>query len=706
VQAILIVEDSRTQADVLRLTLEGAGYRVDCAPDALAGWEQIQKHDFDLVISDILMPGMSGYELCRRIKQSAKAALPVLLLTSLSEPQDIIEGIACGADSFVTKPYQPEVLLGRIRSLFANQAGRGDPKVKVGLQVTFLGRTFTVHSGREQILDLLLATCEEIVRTNGALRQSQLELAAAKHQLEHMNSLLEARARLSEEKYHGLLEQANDAILLLDMTGRIIEVNCRAEALLGRGRHRLLGRPYTELLPGAEAEPTRAALEQLLSGRAVSADNVPLRRIDNRSVFVDLSASAVTVGAERIAVVIAHDASGRHQLEQQLRQAQKMEAIGRLAGGVAHDFNNLLTIINGYAELLRNRMAASEPGWPMLDEIVKAGQRAANLTRQLLSFSRQQVIAPRVVDVNAVLADMGQLVSRLIGEDVTLTILPEPGLGPVKADPGQLEQVVMNLVVNARDALPHGGRITIETRSVEFDAAYARKHGDVRPGPYVMLSVTDTGTGMTAEVKAQLFEPFFTTKANDKGTGLGLATVYGIVKQFGGHIEVYSEVGLGSTFKVYMPRQSQPLDALSVHRRSTILPRGHETLLLVEDEEAVRALARFVLRDCGYTVIEARHGEEALRLAEQHAHIDLLVTDVVMPKVSGADLARQLRDKRPGLRVLYLSGYTTDAVVHHGVLEQAAHFLQKPFTPAALAQKVREVLDRPADSSAGAAAKG
>lgn len=697
VRRILVVEDSPTQADLLRLTLEAEGYVVESVPDAEQGFERVRNADFDLVISDVVMPGQSGYDLCRRIKDDAGTGqVPVLLLTSLNDPQDIIDGIACGADSFITKPYKTEALLARIHYLFANLARRAEGKLKLGLEVTFLGRTFTVTSGREQILDLLIATCEEIVRTNRELRASQVELAAAKAQLERNNSLLEARARLSEDKYHGLMEQANDAIFLLDMTGRVLEVNRRTETLFGRPRLRLVGRLYTELLPAADSDRTREAFEQLLAGSAVTADNVALRRVDGRATYVDLSATAVMVGTEQLALVIAHDASTRHSLEQQLRQAQKMEAVGRLAGGIAHDFNNLLTIINGYGELLRNRLSADDPGSPMIGEIVKAGQRAATLTRQLLAFSRQQVIAPRVLDLNIVIADMSQMVARLIGEDVVLTTLLAPEPAHIKADPGQVEQVLMNLVVNARDAMPQGGRVTIETRLVKLDDQYMRLHPQVHAGTYVYLGVSDTGCGMTPEIKARLFEPFFTTKEIDKGTGLGLATVYGIVKQAGGHIEVYTEPGLGSKFKLYFPWMAPAQADRGAAGPAAAPPRGHETILLVEDEEAVRALSRFVLLDSGYTVLEARHGEDALRLAEEHqGPLHLLVTDVVMPKVSGSELARRLRLVRPGLRVLYLSGYTSDAVIHHGVQEEGAAFLQKPFTPRALAQKVREVLDAP-----------
>ena len=380
--------------------------------------------------------------------------------------------------------------------------------------------------------------------------------------------------------------------------------------------------------------------------------------------------------------------------EEQLRQSQKVEAIGRLAGGIAHDFNNLLTIINGYTELLLGRIPAEDRMSRDINEIRKAGQRAASLTRQLLAFSRKQILEPKVLDLNTIVVDLEKMLRRLIGEDIELIISPAADLRRTKADPGQIEQVIMNLVVNARDAMPQGGKLTLETANVDLDDAYAARHVGVRAGAYILLAVSDTGCGMDREAMAHIFEPFFTTKGPGKGTGLGLATVYGIVKQSGGTIEVLSQPGQGSTFQIYLPRVEEteatsPTDAPAPRHIG-----GSETILLVEDAEDVRDLARDILGLMGYNLMTASNPVEAIQVSQDHSGvIHLLLTDVVMPGMSGRQLADRLVADRPGLKVLFMSGYTDNAIVHHGVLDPGTAFVQKPFTPDSLSRKVREVLD-------------
>ncbi len=382
------------------------------------------------------------------------------------------------------------------------------------------------------------------------------------------------------------------------------------------------------------------------------------------------------------------------QLETQFLQSQKMEAVGQLAGGIAHDFNNLLTIITGYSQLILDRLSSGDGLREKVEEIKKAADRAASLTRQLLAFSRRQVLQPQVVDLSHVVANLDKMLRRLIGEDIDLVALCPPGVGRVKVDPGQIEQVILNLAVNARDAMPQGGKLTIETANVELDESYAGNHVAVKTGPYVMLAVSDTGHGMDRETQARIFEPFFTTKEQGKGTGLGLSTVYGIVKQSGGNVWVYSEPGKGATFKIYLPRVVEaPQPKFEVKPPEAGL-RGTETILLVEDEAAVRLLVRGTLEQNGYDVLDAGSGAEALVMAnERKQPIHLLVTDVVMPGMSGREAAQQVTLAHPETRVLYMSGYTDDAVVRHGVLESSAAFVQKPFTPDSLLRKIREVLD-------------
>ena len=438
-------------------------------------------------------------------------------------------------------------------------------------------------------------------------------------------------------------------------------------------------------------------MSNLLSGQ--EAGLAVLQRRLEREHRVRLEAEAIAERSLRELYekqqALVQETAERQRLEQQFLQAQKMEVIGQLAGGVAHDFNNLLTVILGYSELLLSGNVAAESSHGLIEEIMKAGNRAAGLTHQLLAFSRQLVLAPKVLDLNLIVRDTEKMLGRLIGENITLTSTLHPTLYRVKVDPGQIGQVIMNLAVNARDAMAGGGTLTIETFNVDLDQTFEQLRPEFKPGRYVLLAVSDTGCGMDEATKARIFEPFFTTKAPGKGTGLGLATVYGIVKQSGGFVYVYSEPGIGSTFKIYLPAVEEGLSLDQPAFGSSKPMTGTETLLLVEDEDAVRMFARNALEMYGYTVLEASSGEEALRIYEQHEGlIHLLVTDVVMPEMTGRQLAEGLAKSKPSLKVLYLSGYTPDTVVRHGVSEGDTAFLQKPFTPLSLAQKVREALDQ------------
>ncbi len=504
----------------------------------------------------------------------------------------------------------------------------------------------------------------------------------------------EEALRASEGRYRLLFEQNLAGVYRATLGGHFLDCNESFARILGySSSEELMSHRPLEVYPSPGDR--EAFIERLKVERALTNFESCLRRKDGGPVWVLENASLIedVDGTPALVQGTLIDITERKQLEDQLRQSQKMEAVGRLAGGVAHDFNNLLTIISGYSQLLLERLSPGDRLRANVEEIRKAGERAASLTRQLLAFSRQQVISPQILDMNAVVASMEKMLTRLIGEDIELVTVQGPNLGGVKADPGQIEQVILNLAVNSRDAMPQGGKIILETANVELDEAYSRGHYSVRPGSYVMLAVSDTGIGMDAETMSHIFEPFFTTKEKGKGTGLGLAMVYGIVKQSGGCIWVYSEPGRGTTFKIYLPRVERPVQAAEPAKAGAELASGSETILLVEDEEAVRSLVRGVLESNGYAVLEASRPEEALDICERHkAPIQLMLTDVVMPQMSGRELADRLVAIHSETKILYMSGYTDNSIVRNGVLEEGIPFLEKPFTPEALTRKVREVL--------------
>src|SRR5437763_3989386 len=507
-----------------------------------------------------------------------------------------------------------------------------------------------------------------------------------------------ATLRATEASFATLVEYAPVGIYRSSPEGRFLSVNAAVVRMLGYETA-----PEVLNLDMAQDVYADAAERQRLVERAaisdVQADNVDAtgERRDGRLLTVQLSVRAVRNAAGRVDYyeTFVRDVTDQRRLQQQVLQSQKMEAVGRLAGGVAHDFNNLLTVITSYSDLVLEGLAPGDAKRDDLEQVRKAADGAAALTRQLLAFSRQQVVEPRVVSLNTVVEGLQKILRRVIGEDIEVTIALAPDLESVRADVGQLEQVLMNLVVNARDAMPTGGRLTVETANVEHDPEYARDREAAAVRRFAMLAVTDTGCGMDEATKARIFEPFFTTKETGKGTGLGLATVYGIVKQAGGFIWVYSEPGQGTSFKIYLPAVDATAERTTA-AATTPAPRGTETVLLVEDAAAVRAVTKQILERQGYTVLEAPDGEAGLRLAQRHRGvIHLLLTDVVMPRVGGRELAEQLARLRPDVKVLYASGYTDDSVVRHGILESGTAYLQKPFSPESLARKVRDVLDAP-----------
>ncbi|MBZ5702908.1 MAG: PAS domain S-box protein [Acidobacteriia bacterium] len=506
----------------------------------------------------------------------------------------------------------------------------------------------------------------------------------------------EEALRLSEANFRSVVEDAPYGIYRASMNGQLLHVNPALQTMLGYATPGELLQANLETDIYRYPEEYQRLKDLFARAEELKDVEVEWKRKEGAPITVRCSGRCLkdASGAAAHFEVFAEDVTERRVLERQLRMAQKMEAVGRLSGGIAHDFNNLLGVIIGYSQVLKRELGPGSPLYGHTEEVEKAGQRAATLTRQLLAFSRQQVLTPAVLNLNALVSDMEKMLPRLLGEDVVVTTALDPGLGRVKADQGQIEQVIMNLAVNARDAMPQGGQLKVETANAEFDETFVRQHPGAKCGQYVMLSVTDTGVGMDAETQAHIFEPFFTTKELGKGTGLGLSTVYGVVKQSGGYITVDSAPGKGAAFKVYLPHveeQAKVEAPKSVPDRSL---RGGETVLLVEDEDPLRKLVQSFLEANGYRVLPAPNGEKALEAAAQHpAPIQLLLTDVVMPGMNGRVLAERLVARQPGMKVLYMSGYTDSFIAGHGVLKPGTHLLHKPFMEEALIRKIREVLD-------------
>jgi two-component system cell cycle sensor histidine kinase/response regulator CckA len=526
------------------------------------------------------------------------------------------------------------------------------------------------------------------------LRRKVAELEGFKTRCEQLEkSLQQSNLEEALNWQKAIFEGSRDAILISDIESRIVDVNEAASKLTGYSKEELLKMRASDLqekMNFAEFEDIR---DRLLTGDEVQGEAAILTK-DGTKIDIEYRNLQVMISGVPHIHSTARDITAQKRLEAQFLQAQKMEAVGALAGGVAHDFNNLLTVIKGYTEMLLEDLAPDDPKRVDLECVEKAGQQAASLISQLLAFSRKQILQPEILNLNETVAEVSAMLRRLIGENIELGAITQPDLGLINADPVQIQQIIINLAVNARDAMPDGGKLTIETANARLDEDYARGRSIIKEGPYVMLAISDNGMGMDAATQARIFEPFFTTKVRGKGTGLGLSTVYGIIKQSNGFIWVYSEPGKGTTFKIYFPRAADGSARVIAQVKSGSKSRGSETVLVVEDEAPVRALAGRILRNNGYTVLEAAESVEALRIAREYGRdIHLVLTDVVMPGMSGRELACKLEALKPGIKALYISGYTDEAIVHHGILDSNVAFLQKPFTTDGLAHKVREVIE-------------
>ena len=634
---VLIVEDSEDDTQLLLHELRRGGYdpmheRVD---SATAMEQALAGQQWDMVIADYSIPNFSSMAALALLKEQGHD-LPFIIVSGTITEETAVGTMKAGAHDYLLK--------GNLKRLI--------PAI-------------------------------------------ERELREAKSRRERRRA--EEALRESEKRLQAILDNSPAIIFLKNTEGRYLYVNPQFAKLTPLTREQILGKTDDEIFLPAQAAAFRADdLKVLQAGVALEFEEVADQQDGPHTSIVSKFPLRNAEGKVYAICAIATDITERKSLEAQLRQSQKMEAIGQLAGGIAHDFNNLLTVINGYSELMLLSLPVEHPHCATFEQIRQAGEKASRLNRQLMAFSRQQVLQPKVLDLNAVVANIDTMLQRVIGEDIDLLTILSPGLASVKADPGQIEQVLMNLLVNARDAMPAGGRLTIETADVVLDTDYARTHVAVNPGRYVMLAVSDNGCGMDAETQARIFEPFFTTKELGKGTGLGLSTVYGIVKQSGGNIGVYSEPGRGTTFRIYLPRIEEAAEAVEPGKAREQLPRGSETILLVEDEAGVRTLAKTILQTHGYTVLDAAQGKDAFLLSGQHEGlIHLMVTDMVMPEMSGREVAERLKPLRPNMKVLFMSGFTDKAMVHHEELDQGMAFLQKPFTPQTLARKVREVLDAP-----------
>ena len=586
--------------------------------------------------------------------------------------------------------YTAEEVMGRsVAFLFPPESGgelEGNLRRTRSGEVIHRAETVRVHKdGREVVVSLTISPIRDAqgnIQGASTIARDMTERRAAQQALEN-----------SENRYRLLFENNPQPMWVYDQeTLAFLTVNETAVHNYGYSREEFLRMTLKDIRPAED-------VEKLLEATAFPITELNRegpwrhRKKDGQIISVEITEHPLVYEGRPGALVMATDITERLRLEEQFRQAQRLESVGRLAGGVAHDFNNLLTVINGYSEMLLTEAAAKGEPSAELQEIRGAGDRAAALTAQLLAFSRRQLIQPSVININTVVQDTERMLSRLIGEDIELVMRLAPDLGLVEADTGQIQQIVMNLAINSRDAMEDGGTLLIETSNILLDESYRATHPELRPGPHVMLAITDTGSGMSPAVRARLFEPFFTTKELGKGTGLGLATVYGMVKQSGGWIWVYSEPNRGTTFKIYLPRTDKAAATRKPVSKSPL--RGHETILVVEDEAEVRKLALAGLSDFGYTVHGASTGREAIDFCREFSGvIDLVLTDVIMTDMNGREVARRIGQVRPEASILFMSGYTANVIAHHGVLEKGVEYLQKPFTPDSLAQKVREVLER------------
>ncbi len=679
---VLIVDDQEENRYMVEVLLKGNGFEAFTANNGTEALAQLHSGEFDLIISDILMPVMDGFELCRRVKTDERLRrIPFIVYTATyTGPQDEAFSMKIGADRFLQKPSEPESFMATVREVMAAaRSGKVGPSPE--------------PAPDEEVFKLYN---ERLVRK---LEQKMLQLEEETKALR----ATEAALRISERKYRRLHESITDGYAFVDLQGIIRESNESFRRMLGYTDEELSRLTYLDLTPEKwHAYEQEIVSTQVLPRGFSDVYEKEYRNKDGGVFPVELRSFLVCdEGGEKEGIwALVRDITERKQaekaqkeLEAQLHQAQKMESVGRLAGGVAHDFNNMLSVILSYAQMGLENSESGSSLHGYLQDILEAAQRSVNITRQLLAFARKQAVVPQVLDLNETVEGMLKILRRLIGEDIQLRWLPHSNLWPVKVDPSQIDQLLANLLVNSRDAIAGVGNVTIETGMATLDDAYCGHHAGVVPGEYVLLAVSDDGCGMDKAILDKIFEPFFTTKELGQGTGLGLSTVYGVVKQNNGSINVYSEPGKGTTIKIYLPRHTMKPAEVEQARLATAQRGQGETVLVVEDEPAILKMANVMLRGLGYTVLTANSPLEALKIAHEHgAEIDLLLSDVIMPEMTGKDLAELLLASHPHLKCLFMSGYTANVIASHGVLEEGINFIPKPFSVGALSVKVRETL--------------
>jgi len=731
---VLVVDDSEQNRYLFQALLAGRGYEVLLAADGAEALAVAKDNPPDMIVSDILMPGMDGYALCRQWKRDEKLKdLPFVFYTATyTDPKDEQLALNMGADRFILKPQEPEALLAALEEVFQERkAGRPAPTRGPVLEETVYFKQYNealIRKLEDKLVELESAKArlecevaerkraEEALALHGRRVQALLDLHLLSYAEESqvLDYVLSACLRMTQSEYSfiGTMDETESVMTICRWSERVtvecalpsrpVEYPIRTAGLWGecvRQRKPVIYNDYhaphscKKGLPEGHVAIDRFAAVPVLDGSRI----VAVAAVANKAQeYTNEDTDALSTLLHKMWEILLRQRRERERevLEEQYRQAQKMEAVGQLAGGIAHDFNNILQAMVGYSSLLLDRLPEQDETHEFAEEIAHGAQRAAALTRQLLAFSRRQILVMEDLDLNDVIHGLAKMIQRIIGEDIEVRFVEGHGLGNVHADRGQMEQVLLNLCVNARDAMPEGGALTIETEDVTINSEYCDVHTWATPGQYVLLSVTDTGCGMDTEIQAHIFEPFFTTKEVGKGTGLGLATVYGIVRQHQGMVQVYSEVGTGTTFKVYLPS----VERFAKTTRSTVAEPargGDETVLVAEDDEALRKLAARILEEAGYTVLLATNGQEALDIFEQHASgIGLLLLDVVMPRMGGKAVYDVLRDRHPHLRFLFSSGYSTNAINGDFVPKEGVELIQKPYAPDVLLRKVREVLDK------------